>query len=200
MKHFSLNQKLAALALAISLAALLLGFVSPNGINKANEAPNYISVVSLAQKIKDREPINLIDLRSKKMYDQFHIPTAEHLPLSDLLDRSEFPEGQLVFYSGDDPLSRHLWSELPDAIKLRSLIVYGGVYDWYERLLYPELPMKVDQKDSVVYRQVHDLSLFYGGQAEFVEEKDVMDYYLQDFSKASWPRYYRQNGLMRKGC
>lgn len=200
MKNFSLNRKLGVLAFTLAFVGLLFDFISPEGKNQINESPNYISVVSLAEKIKNRESVRVIDLRSKELFEEFHIPTADHLPLERWLDQNEISDDLLVFYSGDDPLCRQLWRGLPQSVQQRSVILYGGIHDWYERLLYPKLPIKYDRGDSAIFHKVHDLSLFYGGQAEFVEDKEVMKYYQQDFDKLKWQKSHRQNGLVRKGC
>jgi rhodanese-related sulfurtransferase len=200
MSRLSLNQWLAVFAFTFALIGLIFSFIDPNGMGEINKKPNYISVISLAEKIRNREPIKVIDLRTTDLYTEFHIPTTKQIPLEELILKVGSTEALFVFYSGDDPLTRHFWASLPDSIQQRSLILYGGIHDWYDKLLYPSLPIKYDPKDSANYKHIEDLSLFYGGQPEFVEEKDIMDYYQQDFSKASWPRSHRQNGLVRKGC
>ncbi|MEP5614153.1 MAG: rhodanese-like domain-containing protein [Cyclobacteriaceae bacterium] len=199
MKKPPHNQRLAAVAFILSFFGLLFSFVSPDGLGNVNQKPNYLSVVSLADKIKNREDLHVIDLREKELFDEFHIPTAQHIPLNRLIETT-IPSGILVFYSGDDLLARQMWVQLPDSLKVRSFIVYGGIHDWYERLLYPELPTKASQYDSGIFRNVHDLSLFYGGQAEFVEKEDVLEYYRQDLTEVAWPKSHRENGLVRKGC
>ena len=200
MKRFSLNQKLAASAFVMALFSLLLAFASPDGINNTNQSPSYISVVDLADRIRNRKPVQIIDLRSEALYETFHVPTASSMPLKQGLQTLEITSDTLVFYSGDDPLARSLWGELPDSLKTRSYILYGGVHDWYERLLYPELPAKYNKADSTLYMWIHDLSLFYGGQPEFVQEEEALKYYRQDFKRLPWPKSHRQNGLVRKGC
>jgi len=200
MKKLSLSQRLATIAFILAFFGLLFSFVSPDGMKNVNKKPKYISVVSLAEMVKNREDIQIIDLREKELFDEFHIPTAEHIPLESLLNEPSILGDTLVFYSGDDLLSRQLWIRLPNSLKERSYIVYGGIHDWYERLLYPELPAKTGPQDSAIFQEVHDLSLFYGGQAEFVEEQDALEYYRQDLKEAEWPKPHRENGLVRKGC
>lgn len=200
MKKFSLNQKLAVLALTLAFLGLVSSFVSPDGVKNVNQKPNYISVVELAKMIQNREELQLFDLRTKELFDEFHIPTARHFPLDSLLNQEKFDDGLLVFYSGDDVLSRRMWQHLPGSDRGHSFIVYGGIHDWYDHLLYPELPRKIEAMDSSIFRNVHDLSLFYGGQAEFVEEQEVMDYYRRDLREVSWPKSQRENALERKGC
>ncbi|MEP1095463.1 MAG: rhodanese-like domain-containing protein [Cyclobacteriaceae bacterium] len=200
MKNLSLNQRLAAVAFVLAFVGLLFSFISPDGMKSVNQKPNYISVVSLADRVKNREDMQIVDLRAKELFEEFHIPTAQHIPLDSFFKKISIPKGTLIFYSGDDLFSRQLWTRLPDSLKGRSYIVYGGIHDWYERLLYPELPAKTSTQDSAIFRSVHDLSLFYGGQAEFVEGQDVLEYYRQDLTDVAWPKSHRENGLVRKGC
>ncbi|MEO1050988.1 MAG: rhodanese-like domain-containing protein [Bacteroidota bacterium] len=200
MRQLTMNQKLAAMAFVLAFTGLLFGFISPNGMNGTNQKPNFISVIKLAEMIKNRESVQIIDLRSDELYEAFHIPTAELLQPEQAFRGVKPKPALAVFYSGDDPLSRQHWDNLTTDQKQRSAILYGGVHDWYDRLLYPELPIKYGALDSAMYHNVHELSLFYGGQAEFVNDQKVMNYYLQDFSQLPWPKSHRQNGLVRKGC
>ncbi|MEQ9404901.1 MAG: rhodanese-like domain-containing protein [Cyclobacteriaceae bacterium] len=199
MKNFSLNERLAILAFTMAFLSFLFAFINPDGLSGVNEKPNFISVISLAEKIKNREDLQVIDLRSEDSYGEFHLPTAEHIPLEQLLQLTELSGDTIVFYSGDDFLSRRLWTLMPDSTKRKSYVLFGGVHDWYERLLYPKLPSRFEGRDSVL-NTVHDLSVFYGGKVEFTEGDELMEYYQLDFTETSWPVSKRQNGLVRKGC
>lgn len=192
------KDKILVAGIAFVLAGLALAIASPNGWNNVNRQPNFIGVVELAEKIKNRENIVVIDLRDLASYDEFHLPTAQHIPFEKFtLDNLNVTT---VFYSGDDLLSRRLWDSLPDSMRTRSMILYGGVRDWYDRLLYPKLPFGKEVKDKALFERVHSLCQFYGGFAEFVSEKGLMDYYTNDLSVAPWPTFQRSGGLMRKGC
>jgi hypothetical protein len=200
MTQLTFNQKLAAMAFLLAVASLIASLAFPNGPKSVSQAPRFVSVLSLAEQIKNREPLVLIDLREPDLYDEFHLPTAVSISLNEIQEKG-LPEGKTyVFYSGDDLLTRHLWISLPQAIKKRSSILYGGVHDWYNYLLYPALPLVVHGEDSVITEKVNALTRFYGGQAEFEKDSSRLAYYSKDLSKAAWPVVKRVGKLARKGC
>ncbi|WP_416866680.1 MAG: rhodanese-like domain-containing protein [Imperialibacter sp.] len=200
MMKLTLNQKLAAMALLLAVASLIVALAFPNGPKSVSQEPRFVSVLSLAEQIKNREPLVLIDLREPDLYEEFHLPTAVNMSLNEIQTNGLEPGVTYVFYSADDLLTRHLWISLPPGIKKRSSILYGGVHDWYDRLLYPTLPLVASGEDSVVAEKVNALTRFYGGQAEFENDSTGLAYYTKDMGKASWPVVKRVGKLMRKGC
>ncbi len=200
MTKFTFNQKLAALALTLAILSLIAGLAFPNGPKRLSQEPRFISIMSLAEQIKNREPLVLIDLRSPELYDEFHLPTAVSQPLAGFDWQGMDESVSYVFYSGDDLLARTLWVTLPATAKAHSFILFGGAYDWFDRLLYPKLPLAADGEEAEMAERVDALCRFYGGQAEFVNDTIVIEYYFTEVSEASWPRVARQGKLMRRGC
>ncbi|MCB0839694.1 MAG: rhodanese-like domain-containing protein [Bacteroidetes bacterium] len=194
--------KLRLVIIALSLAgiALLLALLAPNGWNNVNQSPRFIDVVSLAGKIKNREKLQIIDLRTEEEYSEFHIPSAINIPLEEWGQSSPQNNQTLIFYSGDDWLARQLWNSLTDSLKEKSFILYGGVHDWYDKLLYPTLPLNAKEEDLELSEKVHELCKFYGGFAEFVDDSLLMNYYQMNLKEAGWPEPDRVVGLVRKGC
>jgi len=170
-----LRQKSTVTVLGIVLTSLLVGLAFPNGFRNANKPPNFIGVVELAEKIRNRESFQLIDLREANLYEEFHIPTARNKPYSKL-DFSEL-EGAVVFYSGDDLVARQAWNAMPDHLRSRSRILYGGVHDWYSRLLYPTLPFVAKVQHRAVLDRIHELSNLYGCYADFNDAPNLMYHY-----------------------
>jgi hypothetical protein len=200
MTQLTFNLKLAAAAFLLAVASLIASLAFPNGPKSVSQAPRFVSVLSLAEQIKSREPLVLVDLREPDLYDEFHLPTAVSMSLNEIQEKG-LPEGKTyVFYSGDDLLTRHLWISLPQEAKRRSSVLYGGVHDWYNHLLYPTLPLVAHGEDSVMTEKVNALTRFYGGQAEFENDSVGVAYYTRDLSKASWPVVKRSGKLARKGC
>lgn len=193
-----MNIKLVGVALLFSILAMISSFVAPDGMNSVNEKPDFVSVIELANKIKNRESFRLIDLRNKDKFEEFHLPTAENISINSVLDMDFF--GLVIFYSGDDNLSRELWEDMSDDLKSDSQILFGGVHDWYEKLLYPEVPIKASREYQQLVDEINELSSFYGGQSELVQDEEILKYYRIDFNKAYWPKSHRENGLVRKGC
>lgn len=200
MKKLTTNRQLAALAVLLATGALIAGLAFPDGPGHANEGPRFVSVLELAERIKSREELTLIDLREEELYEEFHLPTAVNVPLHQIQANGLEAGAANVFYSGDDLLTRHLWISLPKEVKAHSAILYGGVHDWYNYLLYPTLPLTAHGEDSVVVEKVNELTRFYGGQAEFAKDSVGASYYTRDLRQAPWPVVKRTGKLMRKGC
>ena len=157
--------KLVFAGVLFILAGLALAIDSPEGLNGVNRQPNFMGVLELAEKIKNREEVLIVDLRDSASFNQFHIPTAKNVPL-DFLDFGSIEEG-MIFCSGDDLLTRRLWDSLPDTLRDHSIILYGGVRDWYDRLLYPTLPYGDTVDEPELLKRIHSLCEFYGGFADF---------------------------------
>lgn len=201
MKNNPFNQKLALLAFTLAFLAMIASFIIPDGLYSIKQKPSYIPVLDLAEKIMNREKLHLIDLRSEEEYLKFHIPTAQNRAFEEYLSNTTKYKDTIVFYSGDDTLTRQLWNVLPDTLKPKIKILYGGVHDWYERLLYPKLPGTFSTKDSVTMERIKKLNKFYGGRMEFVEDHDLLHYYHKDMTKVLWANPKRtHHGLVRKGC
>ncbi len=198
MKHSPFNNKTLMMIGGVLMACLIMSLAFPEGFNRVNRQPNFIGVVELAQMIKNRESMLLVDLRDREAYEAFHIPSATHIPFNEV--NGDLFEQPMIFYSGDDLLARKLWDSLPDSLRDRTTIVYGGVRHWYDHVLYPTLPFGKGLADSVLLDQIHELCEFYGGFAEFERDNTLLNYYKQDLKKVTWPRVQIGGKLMRKGC
>ena len=195
-----MKTRLAGIALSLACIILLLTLLAPKGWKNTNSSPQFIDVVTLAEKIKNRENLRLIDLRSEEDFKEFHLPTAANIPLKDWLLVDEWRNEPLVVYSGNDWLARQMWNVIPDTIRENTFILYGGAHDWYDKLLYPTLPIQPEKKDSLLAEKVHKLCNFYGGFAEFEENEALMEYYRKNLKEVKWPKPKRTVGLIRKGC
>jgi len=200
MRRLTTNQKLAVVGITLAVVSLVTGLLFPNGMNGANQPPRFISVMDLAWQIKERKPIELIDIRSPELYNEFHLPTAKNVPLQNF-EVQDIDESDLfIFYSGDDLLVRQLWISLPESVRSKSYLVYGGVRDWFDHILYPSLPLQVHDRDSMMVEQIDELCRFYGGQVEFNGSIKSLDYYYQDVNSSPWPVVQRAGKLVRRGC
>lgn len=198
MNISSLNQKLALLGIGIILVTLMVALTFPDGYKEVNKQPNFIGVVELAEKIRSREDFTLIDLRDTASYEEFHLPTAQLIPLEEFSLKSQV--GKVICYSGDDLLARRLWDSLSKSERERTFILYGGVRDWFDYLLYPTLPYGEAVSDPVLLNRIHKLCEFYSGFADFEKDPALMDYYNLDLTRAPWPKVQRSGSLVRKGC
>lgn len=197
MRVLTFNQKLLGVGGIIALLTLAVAVVKPAG---GHDLPHFKCVICLAEQIKNRNPLQLIDLRSDSLYQSFHLPSAVSNPYESFDHSTLSEERTLIFYSGDDLISRRFWVDLPDSVKERSFILYGGIRDWYERLLFPKLPLNPQVSDTGMVNRVKQLSEFYSGQPEFTNDFTLLDYYYKDLKNAPWPKYNRVGSMIRRGC
>ncbi|MBO6522661.1 MAG: rhodanese-like domain-containing protein [Balneolaceae bacterium] len=193
----NINHKLALAAFILSVSALGVSVFSGDTSSAKNEdEPQYITVLELAEQIKNREDFLLIDLRSLSDYNQFNIPTAKHLPIAELYDFNTEMEVQLIVYAEADSLSSLAFSVLKDKGFENMLVLKGGIQDWYNRLLYPKMPLTIPEEDIEIANHVKELSAYFGGRSQFVDEGNPLEYYKS--TSSNQPKIKSQ--LVRMGC
>lgn len=193
--NFSFNTKLATIAFFLALLAMIVSLVIPQ--NRSLDKPKYISVLELAHNIKNRKQIRLIDVRTQQSFEEFHLPTAKHIPLSKMTDTNFEADQEYIFYSGDDSLSIQAW-RLGNKLGLKDIsVLQGGTYDWYERILYPSIPLQAPPEQIQLAKEIKDLSTFFGGRPRYVEDHHILEYYNRHAAQTSNNRTHK---LVLMGC
>src|SRR3954452_21299589 len=109
------RRALAVSALALGALAAIVRTPVPqeSGVDVAALAravereDDHITAIELATWIKDRKPgLRVIDVRSAAEFDNFHLPTAERIPL-DALVRTPFTDQDIVVLYSDGGPTRH---------------------------------------------------------------------------------------------
>lgn len=182
--RFTLNQKLAAFAFIVSLLAMIISLILPyRAEEKENSYVDFISVLDLAQDIRHKENLSLIDLRSTSDFEKFNIPSSINLTLSELFEY-ETPESSFtVLYSDNDIQSEQAYFMLKGLGKTQNFILKGGVNDWYDYILYPKLPKTIPDSSEVLVKEIKALSSFFGGRIEFIDSAEPLEYYLEEPAK-----------------
>lgn len=195
---FSLNQKLALFAFSLSFLTMVVSLLIPrHSEEKENPEIAFIDVIELATKIKNKEPILVIDVRDEREFQQFHIPSASHIPLDKLLEENLKSKQSTIVYSANDQLANQAYYMLKGLEVSSPYVLKGGVNDWYDRILYPKVSLKVSDSDKTLTNQIKSLSSFYGGKVEFVNDTTVLNYYKgieSSRTKKEKPK------LVRMGC
>ena len=149
LPQLTLNQKLAALAFVLGAVALFAQphrgpFVKLDGRELAlvvEQEVDHVTAPELAAWIVEgRADYRLIDLRSAAEYAAYHIPTAENVPLSDLVDYPLLRTEKVVLYSEGGIHSAQAWMLLRAQGHESAYMVLGGLDAWKDEVLYPALP------------------------------------------------------------
>lgn len=168
----TLNQKLATLALALGAVGLLArpnasGRVTIDTRALATEVGrevDHVDVYELADWIvQGRSDYRLLDVRDEKAFAEYHIPTAENVPMARLEEYPLLRNEKLVIYSDGGIHSAQAWFLLKARGYAGAYILRGGLEEWTDSILFPtfaENPTPFQrQRDA----RVRALSKHFGG-------------------------------------
>ena len=170
----TLNQKLAALAVALGALALLAQphrgpFVKLDARELAlvvEEQVDHVEAPELAAWIVEgRSDYRLIDLRTGQDYAAYHIPTAENVPLAGLPDYPLLRNEKIVLYSEGGIHSAQAWMLLRAQGYEAVYMVLGGLEAWKDEVLFPRLPADADAPARARFERAAQVAKFFGGEA-----------------------------------
>jgi hypothetical protein len=173
LRQFTLNRKLALLAVALGTLALLAQphrgpFVKLDTRELASvvEAEvDHVTAPELAAWIVEgRADYRLIDLRTAQEYATYHIPTAENVPLTGLADHPLLRNEKIVLYSEGGIHSAQAWMLLRAQGHDAVYMVLGGLDAWKDEVLFPTLPADADAKARAQFERAAQVAKFFGGE------------------------------------
>ncbi len=162
--------EVAALTLAVALVAVdARPATSPAAIaalaGRIEREEDHVDAIELAAWIRDgRDGLRVIDLREGLDTGTYLIPGAEVMSLPDLA-RAELKPGELVvLYSDGGAHAAQGWVLLQMRGVTNARVLKDGMAAWEDEVLAPVAPAATDSAGSARWREVRDLSLWFGGQ------------------------------------
>jgi rhodanese-related sulfurtransferase len=199
--------------LAISAAALSLGAAAADFrpgvpiaklVDEIEAERDHISAVELAERIMAREPeLKVFDLRSPAEYEEFHIPTAQHVTLTDLARQQISRESAVVLYSEGGGHSAQAWVLMRMRGYDNVFFLREGIYEWISRVREPRLAVDATPTERADFERAVELSRFFGGMPlSGVPRSEVPEGYWTDAPTEQQPNKSRQAiaGIRRRGC
>jgi len=172
-RGWSLNQRLAAVALVLGAIALL-GSPSPGGAVTLNTEElaaivesevDHVTADELADWItQGRTDYRLLDIRDAESYAEYHIPTAEPVTIRELNDYPLFRNEKIVLYSDAGIHSAQAWFLLRARGFEGSYILLGGLLAWMDDVLFPELAADATPDEVANFERRRALSELFGGK------------------------------------
>ena len=151
-----------------------------------------ISPDELADWLINKDPsIQLIDVRTPKDYNQFHLDGALNIPLSKILDNEwvDYVDQGIkmnIFYSNGTTLSHEAWMLTRQLGYENNYVLQGGLNFWTETILNPSAPSPYSADDEIAkYEFRKGASQYFGGGG-------VKSSTSQAKSKASKPKIKRK--------
>ena len=121
--------------------------VSPDVfVKNSTSAERYISTDDFANRIINQDPsLLIIDTRNKEAFDNFTLPSAINIPLTeffneDLNDYLDQDIYDVVLFSNDNFLANEMWM-IGNRIGYKRLYVLkGGLNKWFSTIINPKKP------------------------------------------------------------
>jgi rhodanese-related sulfurtransferase len=113
--------------------------------------------------IQQKTDYRLIDLRSDAEFEEYHIPTAECVALSDLMELPIQRTETIVLYSEGGIHSAQAWMLLAARGFLHAKMLLGGFEAWQDSVLFPSLPENPPPSELANIEKLKSVSAHFGG-------------------------------------
>jgi rhodanese-related sulfurtransferase len=164
---------LAGAALALAVLAAVVGTPTPvrPGHIDVNELAgmiareeDHVTAVDLAGWIKDRKAgLRVIDVRPAAAFNDFHIPTAEDVPLPSIARATFTMSDTIVLYSDGGAHAAQAWVLLRSLGYTRLYFLRGGLGEWLDDVINPTLPADASPAEKETFKRTVELSEYFGG-------------------------------------
>jgi len=175
----SLEQRLALAALMLGGLALFARTDGGNvvrldvkelaGIVEREE--DHVTPLELADWILARRAdYRLIDVRSDTEYAEYHIPTAENVPVGSLPDAALLRNETIVLYSDGGIHAYQAWLLLRAKGYRSVYTLRGGLEQWKEDVLFPVFAENASPDEQARIAKLREVSRFFGGKPRSGDE------------------------------
>lgn len=129
---------------------------------------DHVTALELARWIRDRKPrLRVIDVRTPEAFATYAIPTAENISIGDLARADFTPDEVIVLYSEGGAHAGQAWVMLRAMGLSNVFFIAGGMIDWHEQVMTPQLPVGANEDDRRAFETTAELSRYFGGEPEF---------------------------------
>lgn len=125
---------------------------------------DHVSAIELAEWIRSRrEGLRIVDVRSATEFDSYHIPTAERIPLLDLVNTPFRSDETIVLYSDGGAHAAQGWVFLRALGYRKVYFLRGGLFDWLDQVLNPAIAKPASDTARATFEKAASLSRYFGG-------------------------------------
>ena len=168
-----MNRTLVAIAVILAAMAFLAG--SPSRLPAGPDDPlarGEVTAVQLAQWIKDRKALRLLDVRTREEYDDFHLPRAEHVPLDSLTAATFESVDTVVMYSASLETTVRAVGVLESGDSAPVVLyMQNGISDWLMDILNPRRARDASPDAVAAFEMKAELSRYFGGLPRITDDE-----------------------------
>ena len=173
LSKLTLNQKLGIVALGLGFVALF-ATVTPARTVRVHEKDLLTSVDRRDDHVTPRElaswiiegrsDYRLVDIRDARAYAEYHIPTAENVPLATVADGALGRTETIVLYGDGGIHAAQAWMVLKGRGYTSVRTLLEGLDAWKDEVLFPVPPASTAAEDQARFERAVQVARFFGGQ------------------------------------
>jgi len=176
MNRFSSGRRyawLALIAIVMGVLAIVAGDPYRHGrvivdtselARQIEQEDDHISAVELSEWIMaKRQDYRLIDLRQRKSFAKYHIPTAESMTLDSLTRHALKPYENVVLYSGGGVHAAQGWMLLKAQGYRNVHFLRDGMNEWFDTVLEPRIPSVIPPDQQEAFEHLKEVCDYFGG-------------------------------------
>lgn len=129
-----------------------------------SDTSDHVTVSELADRVvRGASDYRLVDLRTPAEYSAYHIPTAESVPLEQLIDYGLGRNEKIVLYSEGGVHAAQAWMLLKAERYVGVTQLLGGLDAWKDEVLYPVAPDSTDRAALARFEALAQRARYFGG-------------------------------------
>jgi hypothetical protein len=173
LSKLPLNQRLGGLALALGALAVFANVAPGHNVTlNARELltgverqEDHVTPAELAGWIiEGRSDYRLVDVRDEKAFAEYHIPTAENVPLATVVDGTLGRTEKIVLYGDGGIHAAQAWMVLKGKGYTRVYTLLEGLDAWKDEVLFPVMPQGATPEQQATFERSAQVARFFGGQ------------------------------------
>jgi rhodanese-related sulfurtransferase len=140
------------------------GAVDPALLAAVERGEGRVGIVEVARWLRaQRADLEIVDLRTRAAYADFHLPGSVNRALADVAALRPTVARTLVVYADPGPKAAQAWLVLRSLGHERVYYLERGVGDWLDGIVSPVLPDSASPAERAAWPAVTELSRYYGG-------------------------------------
>ncbi len=125
---------------------------------------DHVTALELAEWIRDhKRGLRVADVRSRDEFEEYHIPSAELLALSEIPELAPGDGETWVLYSEGGAHAAQAWMLMRAMGHERVYFLRGGILDWAEDVMNPVLVPPTTAETRRQNEHVAEVSRYFGG-------------------------------------